>query len=172
MRRWKKSLIGIAVVALVMLGFMIWYKVHFSMSPAREFEVKTPAAAAKVLIATQASAFKDSVVAGVVEHLGLRPAYVKVIDVSALSSVHEADWNAILVIHTWEMRQPQPDAKQFMERIGDHHKVIVLSTSGAGTLKLDGVDTISSASVMTDVPRRVAEIDSRIDAILDAQPDR
>lgn len=172
MGRWNKSLIGIAVVALVILGFMISCKGHPSVSPAREFEVKSPVAAAKVLIATQGSAFKDSVVGGVVAHLRLRPAYVKVIDVSALSSVHEADWNAILVIHTWEMGQPQPDAKQFMKRIGDHHKVIVVSTSGAGTLKLDGVDTISSASVMTDVPRRVAEIDSRIDAIMDAQPDR
>jgi hypothetical protein len=38
----------------------------------------------------------------------------------------------------------------------------------AGTFKMDGVDAISSASVMTDVPARVAEIDMRLDRILDA----
>lgn len=45
-------------------------------------------------------------------------------------------------------------------------KVIVLSTSGGGTFKMEGIDAISSASEMIDVPQRVAELDTRLDALL------
>jgi hypothetical protein len=80
--------------------------------------------------------------------------------------VREADWNAIVLIHTWQMEKPQPDAKKFIDRTQNLRKVIVLTTSGAGTRRMDGLDAISSASQMIDVPRRVAEIDTRIDSIL------
>lgn len=171
MPRWKQSLVGIAVVVAALLVFMVGYWTHYSMHPARGFEINSQNTAhAKVLIATQGSAFKDSVVAGVVAHLEPRAVYVKVVDVSALSQVQEADWDAIVVIHTWEMNKPQPDAHRFVSRVHDLRKIIVLSTSGKGTLKLDGVDAISSASEMIDVSQRVAEIDTRVDALLNKQP--
>jgi len=167
MALWKKILLGMATLAAAILGFMFWYASHYSMRPAKQFDVNSQAAAnAKVLIATQGSDFKDSVVAGIVAHLKPRQIYVKVIDVSALPSVQEADWNAIVLIHTWEMHKPQPDAKKFVDRIQNPRKVIILSTSGAGTFKIEGVDAVSSASEMTNVPQRAAEIDKRIDAIL------
>jgi hypothetical protein len=50
------------------------------------------------LIATQGSAFKDSIVGAVVAHLKSLAVYVKVVDVSALPQVREADWDAIVVI--------------------------------------------------------------------------
>jgi len=162
----KKILLGIALFATAIFGFMTWYEIHFSMGPAREFEVNRRAAGPKVLIATQGSAFKDSIVAGVITHLKPREAYVRVIDVSRLSSVQESDWNAIVIIHTWQMRKPQPEAKRFVDRTQNLQKVIVLSTSGAGTFKMDGIDAISSASEMADVPERVAELDARLDALL------
>ena len=168
MGKWMKALIGIVVLAMAVLGFVSWYRIHYSMSPARAFEVNSRAAETKVLIATQGSAFKDAIVAGIVTHLKQRSAYIKIIDVSALPVIAETEWNAIVVIHTWEMRQPQADAKMFIERARTLRKVIVVSTSGAGKFKMDGVDAISSASVMTDVPARVAEIDMRLDTILDA----
>ena len=163
---WKKTLAGIAILTATILIFMSWYAIHYSMSPARELGINSPAADTRVLIATQGSAFKDSIVAGIVAHLKPLQIYVKVIDVSALPSVQESNWNAIVVIHTWQMRKPQPDAKTFIDRVRNLHKVIVLSTSGAGTFKMDGIDAISSASEMIDVPQRVTEIDTRLDTIL------
>jgi hypothetical protein len=163
---WKKILLGIALFAAAIFGFMTWYAIHYSMGPAREFEINSRAAGSKVLIATQGSAFKDSMVAGVITHLKPREVYVRVIDVSKLSTVQESDWNAIIIIHTWQMSKPQPEAKRFIDRTQNLQKVIVLSTSGAGTFKMDGIDAISSASEMADVPQRAAEIDTRIDALL------
>jgi ABC-type branched-subunit amino acid transport system substrate-binding protein len=163
---WKKILVAVGIIAVVLIGYMSWYLMRHSMHAARKFEVNSSSANTRVLIATQGSAFKDAIVAGVVQHLQPRQVYVNVIDVSALPSVREAQWNAIVVIHTWEMEKPQPDAKKFVDGVQDSRKVIVLTTSGAATRKLDGIDAISSASQMIDVPRRVEQINARIDAIL------
>ncbi|NMG68449.1 hypothetical protein GPA19_26350, partial [Azoarcus indigens] len=130
-------LFGMAILAVAILAFMSWYAFHYSMSPAREFEVNTHTADARVLVATQGSAFKDAVVAGIVAHLKPRQVYVKIIDVAALPSVQESDWNALVLIHTWQMRKPQPDVKKFVDIIQNVRKVIVLSTSGAGTFKME-----------------------------------
>lgn len=165
---WQKVLWGIVILVATMLGFASWYKIHYSMGVAREFEVNSRSIEPRVVLATQGSDFKDSIVRGVVEHLKQRPAYVRVTDVGALHTVIESDWDAIVVIHTFEMHQPQRDAKAFIERVRDTRKVIMMSTSGAGTFTMEGVDEISCASIITDVPARVAEIDSRLDAILDA----
>jgi hypothetical protein len=168
----RKVLVGVAIAFAATLGFMVWYRIHYSMVPAREFEVNSSAAQEGVLIATQGSAFKDSIVSGVVAHLKTRKAYVKVIDVSALPSVHESEWNAIVVMHTTQIGKPQPDAQRFIAGAKNLRKVVVLSTSGAGTFKIEGIDAISAASQRLDVPKRVDEIDTRIDAILDADSSR
>lgn len=102
MPRWKTFSVGMVFVVAAILVFVAWYWDHYSMAPAREFEVnRRDAPQAKVLIATQGSAFKDSIVAGIVTHLQPQPIYVKVIDVGGLKEVRETDWAAIVVIHTW-----------------------------------------------------------------------
>ncbi len=173
MTPWKNTLVVVAVVIAALLAFTVGYWAHHSMRPARGFAVNTrDTAHSTVLIATQGSVFKDSIVGAVLAHLKPLAVYVKVVDVSALPQVHEADWDAIVVIHTWEMNKPQPDAQRFVSRVQDLRKVVVLSTSGKGTFKIDGVDAISSASKMIDVPKRVAEINARVDALLNQQSPR
>jgi len=166
--RWQRILLVTVGVVVVAFALSAWYKLHYSMGLARPFEVNDPQSQPRVLIATQGSEFKDAVVAAVVDHLKKRSAYVKVIDVSGLAAVNEGDWSAIVVIHTWEMHKPQADAKAFVERARNMSKIVVLSTSGAGDFKMEGVDAISSASRVVDVPSRAAEISRKVDAILDA----
>jgi menaquinone-dependent protoporphyrinogen IX oxidase len=122
-----------------------------------------------VLIATQGSEFKDAVVSAVAGNLKNRGCYVKVVDVSALPGVREAEWNAIVVLHTWEMRKPPGVVKTFVERARNSGKLVVLTTSGAGTFRIEGIDAISSASVVADAPDRAAEISAKVDAILNRQ---
>jgi hypothetical protein len=165
-RSWKKILLAVATLIGASIAFAGWYQIHFSMSAARPFEVNDPQSSPRVLIATQGSEFKDAVVAGVVEHLEARAAYVKVIDVSALPGVDVSEWNAIVLLHTWEMRKPPEDVKAFVDRTRNSGKLVVLTTSGSGDFKLDGVDAISSASIIADVPARTADIAARLDAIL------
>jgi hypothetical protein len=148
----------LAMLLTATVGVAGWYWIHFSMSAARPFEVNDPRTSPRVLIATQGSAFKDAVVARVVEQLKTRPAYVKVVDLSALPGIDAGDWNAVLILHTWEMRKPPREVQAFVDRAQATGKLVVLTTSGAGSFKLEGVDAISSASVLADAPSRAEEI--------------
>ena len=170
--RLRRVLYWTTGVVVLLLAFITWDTLRYSMEPANSFEVNTPQSGPRVLIATQGSAFKDAVVAGVIDHLRTRSAYVKVVDVSALPNIKERDWNAIVVIHTLEMNRPPPEAQAFVDRMGGGNRAVVLSTSGGGDFKMQGIDAISSASKVSDVPMHVAQITARLDAILDAQPER
>lgn len=159
-------LIAIAAVAIAAIGFVGWYRIHFSMDPVTGFTVNEPSSERRILIATQGSAFKDAVVAGTVEKLRQRPIFIRVIDVNDLANVNSKEWDAIVVLHTIEYGKAPAAAQTFVDRAGDSRKVVVLSTSGRGDFKIEGVDAISSASRMTDVPARVDELLGRIETAL------
>ena len=164
---WKKIGIGVAALLVAVLALLTWYKFHYAMDVAQSYEVNAPALEHRVLIATQGSAFKDAVVSALIAHLKERKVYIKVIDVSALPGVDEGKWSAIVVIHTWENWKPQADAKAFLERAKDLNKVIVVTTSGRGDFKMEGVNAITSASVMANAPAIAAKIESRLAPLLE-----
>jgi len=167
MAGWRKVLWISGVVALALLGSLTWYHDHYSMSHAASFEVGSLGSKPKVLIATQGSRFKDAVVQGLVARLRDRPAYIRVIDVSGLVGIEETDWNAIVLIHTWEYMKPEPQARAFIDRATDRRRIIDLGTSGSGDLRFEGIDALSSASTMDDVPARVAELAARVGAAIE-----
>jgi len=166
MKIWKKIGVGVVVLVLGFVAFAAWYKAHYSMVAATPQEVGRPDARERVLIATQGSAFKDAVVRGVIARLEPRGAYVKVVDVSALPDVREAEWNAIVVLHTWEMDKPPRPVAAFVDASKAREKLVVLTTSGNGERKLGGVDAISTASSTVVVPAKVDEIAARIEKVL------
>lgn len=165
----KKILLVVLALVGAALVFMTWYRQHYSMDVARAFELAGSPAGPRTLIATQGSEFKDAVTAGLVEHLRRRSASVKVIDVSGLESIQPQDWDVIVVIHTWEMRKPPAAVQSLADRMQEKDNLVVLTTSGAGNFKLAGMDAISAASQMADVPARVEEMTMRIDTILDRE---
>lgn len=166
MHRLKLIAIIIGCCLLLTGGYLLWNEHAHAMRIAGSFDVGDASRPQHVLIATQGSAFKDAVVAGVVAALQSRPINVHVIDVSALREVRAEDWNAIIILHTWEFGRAQKDASSFADRLRDKGKLIVVTTSGSGREKLPGIDAISAASVMDDTPARVAEITARLDALL------
>jgi hypothetical protein len=168
MKTWKKVVLALAAVPVALFAFATWYLVHFSMATAKPFEVNRPEVREHVLIATQGSAFKDAVVKRVADRLEKRPAYVKVIDVSSLRDVREADWNAIVILHTWEMGKPPAAVKTFVDR-AQRDKLVVLATSGESHQHLEGVDTITSASLTAAAPAQAEEILSRVEKVLAVQ---
>jgi hypothetical protein len=163
---WKKVLIGAAAVVLGVAALLSWYRLHYSMGVAASYEIDPSNPAHRVLIATQGSPFKDAVVSGIVDQLKQQNNRIDVVDVSKLADVDEGQWDAIVVLHTWEYGQPPAEAEAFIDRVKDKGKLVVLATSGQGTQKIEGVDAISSASVMSDAPARAAEIVSRLEPIL------
>jgi hypothetical protein len=165
-KRTSRAVAVIGAVAIVVIGFVVWYRFHFAMQPATTFSVNDPSSERRILIATQGSEFKDAVVTGVVDRLRERPIFIQVIDVVALADANEADWDAIVVLHTIEYGRAPAASQAFVDRAEDLAKVVALSTSGGGDATIDGVDAISSASRMTDAPAKIAELVARIDMLL------
>jgi hypothetical protein len=170
-RHWRKVLLAIATLLVGMLASASWYRFHYSMSAARPLEVQGSPSGPRVLIATQGSTFKDAITTGLIEQLKKKSAHIKVVDVTALANVHEGDWDAVVVVHTWEIGKPPKSVRAFIDRLQQRDKLVVLTTSGAGTFRMEGVDAISSASTMSDVPFEVAQLSNRLDAILNRAGD-
>lgn len=164
---WKKLGAGVVVVMLAAFVFLLWYRAYYSMDVAETFELNPGRVEHRVLIATQGSDFKNALVDGLLAHLREKDTYVRVIDVSALAIVDEAEWDAVVILHTWEYGEPPIAVRGYVEHAKNLDDVIVLGTSGSGTLKIKGIDAISSASVMTGVSARVADITRRLDTLLD-----
>jgi len=167
--KWRKALLIVALTLFALAASAGWFLVRHTMNVARAFEVNDSRSSPHVLIATQGSEFKDAVVAGLIDDLKSRNAYVKVIDISSLPGVDARDWNAVVILHTWQVGRPPPEVTAFLDRSGERRRIVALTTSGGGDMKIEGIDAISSASRMLDVPLRVNEILHEIDAILRTQ---
>lgn len=113
------------------------------MGKAEAFQVNSPNLDRRLTIATQKSAFKNSVTQLLIKHYTSDPVFIKVIDISSLSKIDPADYNAIAIIHTWENWEPPLEVKSFIERTKViREKTIVLTTSGEGTFKIKEVDAM------------------------------
>ncbi|WP_299124301.1 hypothetical protein [uncultured Winogradskyella sp.] len=164
-----KRRITIFFIALgaMFLIFAIWYKYEFSMNVAQEFEVNSPDLNHKLLIATQGSEFKNEVTEGIVNFYKNDSVFIKVIDITSLASVNPTAYSAIVVMHTWENWQPPENVELFINRTKDiENKIIVLTTSGNGNFKMEGIDAITGESILEDTSTYVNHITKRLEPIL------
>lgn len=164
---WKKIGIILAITLLVVFILLTWYKYVFSMDIAKSYEINDPAAGTKILIATQGSPFKDKVVDYIVDELIRQKIYIKVIDVSELPAISIDQFTAIIVLHTWEMEKPPDVVAEFLEKMKNEKNIIVLTTSKGSDTTTEGIDAMTSASKMTEVPFKAEEILERLKPILE-----
>lgn len=172
-RRTRRLFLAAGVVVLLFYLALSWYRYHYSMAEVEGFEVNPPELEQRVLIATQGSRFKESVVEALVAQLGERPIHIKVIDISLLGGVEEQEWTALVLLHTWETWAPPLAVKRFVRALDAPEKVVVVSTSGSGEAQMEGVDAITSSSTMAEVPAAVSAVMARLEPLLrQAQSDR
>ena len=164
----------IALITLLIIGvlfiFFIWYKHTYSMDTAQTYEINSPNLERKLLIATQGSDFKDKVTKEIVDNYRSQPIFIKVIDVSSLGKIIPSDYSALVIIHTWQNLEPPVEVKHFIEKsTAFMDKVVVLTTSGDGSYKMEGVDAITGESILADAPLYTSKVIDRIDSILSAE---
>jgi hypothetical protein len=109
-----------------------------------------PTPAKQVLIAAEASGFKDAVVAQVATTLRDDGHQVKIIELEKLPTEPARDYQAIVLINTCRAWRPTREVRDFLKQASanDRNKLVVVTTA-AGTdcaLNVSGVDTISAAS--------------------------
>lgn len=159
-------LLVLAGLLLVFSAFLVWYKATYSMDVVSGQQFGPPDAAHRVLVATQGSAYKDLVTERVVDHLAGQGVAVQVVDVTTLGNVDASPYDAVVLLHTWENWEPQPDAAAFLAAHPDQERLVVLATSGSGDELIDGVDGISSASVMDRAPADADSLIARVERVL------
>lgn len=163
----KKRFKITGITLLLLLAFALWYNHRFSMDTVDSQQVNEPTMRTHLLIATQGSEYKDAIVQGLIQEFSEDEIYISVIDVTKLAAMDSEDWNAILILHTWEMWEPQEEAAAFLAKQMDNGAIVVLTTSGEGTHHIAGVDAITGASDMNAVPEKVKEITERLRPLLD-----
>lgn len=158
----RKILNGILVGLALLFIFTVWYTERYGMDKVAPFELNDTSLDSHILIATQGSAYKDRVVADVISSFYYDSIYIKIIDVHELGKETTTDWDAMVILHTWEIGEPPQPVTDFIVNVEDRRKLIVIATSGSGEEGIEGIDGISSASLMYEIPIHVQLIVDRI----------
>lgn len=167
MTRKLKTRVVILILGSLLLVFAVWYKHEYSMNFVEPAQYNSPDLQQKILIATQGSEFKNIITKNLIEHYQNNSIYIKVIDVTLLPNIDPVNYNAIVIIHTWENWKPQNDVLSFIENTFNFKdKIIVLTTSGKGSFKIKDVDALTGESHLDNTGFYTNKIIERLDLIL------
>ncbi|OEK01003.1 hypothetical protein BFP97_05525 [Roseivirga sp. 4D4] len=158
MKKPRAFFIGLAIVIVAFTIFAIVYRAIYSMDIARSYQVNSPHFETSLFIATQSSPFKDRLVNQLVDSLEKHPLFIQVKDISRLESISPEEWNAILVIHTWEYYKAPNAVRQFASDWKELDHIVYFSTSGDGGYALEDVDAISGASKEDQIENYTVQI--------------
>lgn len=148
----KNSIINLSLIFLIILTiFSIWYKEKYSMGIVESYTINAIDSDDSVLIATQGSEFKDELTLKLIEHLGSTNTFIKVVDVTNLMEEKVEGYDAVIIMHSWEMWSTPSEVRSFLNTVGEKDKIYCIGTSGSGDLELEGVDGISSASEIINI---------------------
>lgn len=157
----------VLLIAILFAGFWIWYEYTYSMDTVIPFEVNDPNLKTRILIASQGSRFKDSLVKRVLKHYEKDTIYFKVIDVYTVFTVPIDRWDAIIIINSWEYGSPPRNVKKYIKKYPDKvDKLIIVSTVGSSHITLKDVDVISGESIIEKLPDYASIVVSRLNSIL------
>lgn len=163
----KRILFIFLALMIAFFAVALWYKYEYAMEISEEYAINNQELELKLLIATQGSEFKDAVVGKIINEYKIDSVFIKVIDVSSLPKIIAQDYTAIVLIHTWENWQPPKAIEDFVnDTMVDKNKLIVLTTSGEGSYKMDEVDAITGESKLENVTSFADIIIKRLESLL------
>ena len=147
-------------VILLLVIFSAWYVIKFYPRSAEPFEVNSPSLEQKLLIATQGSEFKDTLVKRIVEAFKDQDVYIKVIDVSTLEETRGEDWWGVVIINASMMDKINSSVHDYLPVAENSENIVVITTSGGGDfvpsdLHVDGITTASRLSAVEQVMRHI-----------------
>jgi len=165
----KKILIGIGVLIILLVIISGIYLLIHVQDVAEPMEVGSPEMNKKILIASQGSKYKNIMVDTLIARLKTEDVYISVIDISNLSEIDQEDWDAEVIINTTEgWKVPEP-VKEFLDRIEKPDVVMLLITSGNGEWKPEDckVDILTSASKVADISEKANSIEEKVNSLFE-----
>ena len=149
MKKWIKILIAIIVTPIVLLLIFIGFYLLTNLQGVIEsYQVGDPNAKYKILLASQGSEFKDQLLNDIVQQLESDTVFLSIVDCTSLEKEEILDWNAIVIIHTTQIHGMPKAAKNYLTKIPDLSKVVLVTTSGGcdEVVTEFDVDAVSTAS--------------------------
>ncbi|GAB4377664.1 MAG: hypothetical protein Kow0075_06580 [Salibacteraceae bacterium] len=151
---------------LVLSGAMLWLKLYYSMGHATEFVIGGSRSPHRLLIAYQGSEFKRKVVEYVTDMFSDNNITITGMDLSSLPLINPSNWDAILILSTWEFgRAPKP-VREFFTKNQKTERVVVYTTSFTGDASPAGVDALTGASVVEEYETEAIRISKRLKSYL------
>ncbi len=167
----KRALKLVGLLTFLILVFAIWYKCEYSMDVVSERTINSPELSEKLLIATQGSDFKDRITQGIVDHFKSDSIFIRLIDISILPEISLAEYDAAMLMHTWENWEAPESAAKFLGSLNEKQKqkVVVLITSGSGDQKIDEVDAITGESNLKEVNQYTNQVVAKLSRLMEAK---
>lgn len=147
--------------------FLFWCQYKFSMEVAEPYKVNAAQWDKQLLIVMQGSDFKDALTKGLVDHFKSDSIFIQVEDIQVLDVIGPENFDALVIIHIWGNWKPPVVVQLFIERTKKYSpKIVVLTTSGEGSYKMDYVDATTGESILTDTEIYVDQIIKRLEPLL------
>ena len=163
MKKWIKILIGIIATPVLLFGVLLFIYILMNRQGVIEpYQVGNPNAENKILIASQGSDFKNSLVNILIKEFKEDNNYLSVIDCTELEKENHEYWDAVIIIHTMQIHKMPKEAKVFLAEENDLSRIMLVSTSGGGDdivtdFDVDAISTPSRSSVTPQIIEWVKE---------------
>lgn len=159
------------MLLLFLIGGAISFGLWYYLSPP-EFSPKTTqindiTTKQRILIASEGSKFKKAIADSIRGFYKEKNIFIKEIDVYSMFTVNFDNWDAVIILNSWEYWNPPKNFKNYVKKDPEHqHKFVILSTSGGYNEKLKNIDAISGESIWTNVSEYSTKIIQRLEEIL------
>ena len=149
------------ITGLLLAGFLLC---ACASTPVKTVEYGPPDAPKAVLVAAQSGDFKDAVVFALVDKLNQMPVRTTVKDLHRLRAGDESGFDVLVLINTCIARRPDPAVTEFLAKVRDRSRVIVVTTARYPDYfpNLPGVDAMTAASVMDQSGETASNIAVRV----------
>ena len=166
MKKWIKVVLWILATPIALIGILlVIYIVMNTQGVIEPFQSGNPQADTRILIASQGSEFKESLVGSIIDEFKDPETFFSVIDCTTLQDIRIDDWDAMIIIHTMQIHKMPAGARKFLDEVDDFSNIMLVCTSGGGdeVVTAYDVDAISSASRMSKLPAILQWIGERLE---------
>lgn len=139
-----------AIVAAAAIGLFIYFqRQRTNQEDLSPYSINSDTGNPRVLIATQKSEYKDSVMDEISRHYKGGDIYISVIDVAQLSGVQPAEWDKIVIFSAIKVYQFHPAVVKFLDRQSGSYsgRIFMYNTSEGSNMRYGDVDAVTSASI-------------------------
>lgn len=117
-----------SIIGFILAAFAVYVFLYYPRR-AESFQINTPNPSQRIIIATQGSDFKNTLVKILCDSLEKSSVYIEGMDVKKLAEVNDEDWDRILIINSFIILLNR-NVDRFLNRAVTRENILLYVTSG------------------------------------------